>query len=475
MARIDLITQYVEGTITIPEILEKADDTSLQELFDKATEMPKTARIDTLKRAITVVREGELLNRVYDSEVDPITQEALSILESDEKQYKAPAREKLETAHTLPAACTLAELYRVGALGVKKDEEKAKQIIEQQNPFHPRVLACKARLSDPALAEVAYYLAPDDDFVLATLADVCRRSNDPKRAFSLAERALEINPNNTHALCCLGALDNSRAYSLYEKAYLINYRNEQALLGLARHTRTASTAEKYLQEAIQVNPNSARAHFELAQHELINEKPADACHHFELAVKKDPKNAEIPYQYGELFRRGGHGVACNIPAAIKFLTKSLDRDPNYYDALTSLASILMVSDVALDAYNPVYALELCERAFKQKQDDPFLLSMLGRLLAKPNPKRAEEILKKASDLGDVYAQAALALLSRSRHLLEKVLEKHGDDFEVLLTAARFFQVRKEYATAQEYLSKALAIIPSSPEALTLQRDLQGTA
>lgn len=410
-------------------------------------------------------------------------------------------------SQSVQTGVALAELLRTGALDVKQAPLVSHAIVDellQAHPEHPRIQAAKARLllcdghceRAHSLAHAAYKQAPNDDFVLATLAEISRREGNPGLA-TLSLRALKYNPRNVYAMTSranfIAHMDIEEASKLYKQALAINFHDQAALVGLGHYYVTSKNeklileGKKNLEEAVKANPDAADAHFALAKLYLYGEKGITkdsqlALYHLEEAYRSDPTNVVILTTYGDLLRTGRKGILIDIPKAITLLRSALEHDPLNYAALITLASILM-DDMAGDEYAPRKAQELCEEAYRQEQDDPFLLSMLGDLYTRNDgkcayePERGVELLESAIEESDdsVYAQLMLANFfvatkdpERAEEHLKNALKQDPEYVLANTARAKFEMTRADYEKAQKYVSRALEIDSKNPEALYLQ-------
>lgn len=441
---------------------------------------------------------------------------ANAFLESKEHANKLQAQKWLEAAininpQFLPAVIAYAELFRVGTYDIKASPAASHAMIDhhlQSFPSHPGLLACKARLlvdnvdvqGAHNLAQAAYLQAPYDDFVLATFAEVLLQSDNLILAKTLCKRALAINPHNSYALVCYASLletkDNVRAEELLRDALKINFHNQDALFSLGcmliqdDDEATCLEGKGFLETLVQANPEHASAHFELATLHLgevpgIARDYGLALHHFQQAYSFDPKNVALLTAYGEFLRTGDRN---DIPTSLKLLQEAHEigeaapQEPEQKktkasnpETNTSLAAILM-DDVAGKAEDRRRALELCENAFKETPEDPFLLSMLGELLLPIDPSRAVKYLCRVVQEHDECVPALIALAKHeaahepddAQERLDRALQIAPNDILANIARAKFEIAQKRYSNAKKYVVQALRADPNSAQALCLQ-------
>lgn len=440
---------------------------------------------------------------------------ASAVLESKEHPNKVQAQRWLEKAlnmspQFLPAAIAYAELFRAGTYDIKASPAASQAQIDlllQSFPSHPGLLACKARLiideslqEAHKLAQAAYFQAPCDDYVLATFAQILLESNNLVLAKTLCKRALTINPHNSYALVCYASLietkDNLKAEELLRDALRINFHNQEALFLLGcmliedEDKATCHEGKRFLETLVQANPEHAGAHFTLASLHLgqvpgIERDYGLALHHFQQAYNFDPKNIKLLTAYGEFLRTGPRN---DIPKALKLLQEAQDlgKDPaeepvqkrtkaSTPEADSSLAAILM-DDVAGKAEDRNKALELCEKAFAETPNDPFLLSMLGELLLPIDPSRGVKYLLQVVEGQDQRIPALIALAKHeavhepddAEKKLNEALKIKPNDLLANIARGKFAIEQNRYNEAKKYVVQALKADPNSAQALVLQ-------
>lgn len=415
----------------------------------------------------------------------------------------------------IPAAITLREYQRTGAYQIAADPKTAEQQIDilidsfKENPL---LLAAKARFlldkkdleEAKILAQFAYSKTPDDDFILATFAEILRCEKNHTLARELCERALENNPRNVYALNCLACMsaseDTEKTIELYRTIRSIDFYHQQALVGLAtgllkfNKKETNLEAKKCLETAIQANPNLALAHLELAKLYLgeiagIDKSDEKAFRHFEEAFRCEQLNLEILATFGEFLRTSG-----NIDRAEQMLTEAdkLTKVQNvpkrhkdiHFSIETSLASIIM-DQIAGSAQDRSRALELCEEAFSKKPRDTFLLASLGELLLPTDATRGLAYLNAVIEMNDTNVEDACVALANyygvhDPETCQKLLDlafKRAPllNLKVLIAYAKFTFLSENFEKAQEYVDSALKLDPNSSEARVIQASLQISA
>jgi tetratricopeptide (TPR) repeat protein len=206
------------------------------------------------------------------------------------------------------------------------------------------------------------------------------------------QRAIELDPSFSAAYSGLaeakidawdfGDFDNSQWKSvqaevrqLTAKALHFDGRNGEAYGAMAYVEDDPTRRGIYNRHAVALEPNSARAHFMLAQEialpEAENSPTAvdEELFHLGRAMEIDPLERRYPFAQAVayLFRRTGE-----IEKVEPLLLKALDRDPTYYVALTYLALLHFTQGREADAAKSM------EQALFQSQD-PTSVTLIGYL------------------------------------------------------------------------------------------------
>ncbi|MCE5294862.1 MAG: tetratricopeptide repeat protein [Chlamydiales bacterium] len=409
----------------------------------------------------------------------------------------------------IPAGIAYIEMYRVGVLGIKQDLQKAREKLDLLlGAFpHPGLMACNARLladsgqHDAAYtqAKQAYELAPHDDYVLATFANILLKEGNTPLARDLCTRALVYNPNNIVALLTAADMDaydenHAAAEEKCRKAVRINSENQDALYSLAMALELSqediTEAKGHLDTLVQVNPDSARGHFELAKiYYLSLLDNAKARVHFERAYALQPKNGELLEMYAELLSKGDAAdlqLATKLLAELKELTdsslQSQVKRAKTRDLEAELTLKTLMQDVEGISENRAAALEKCEKAYSLKPTDPTVLCMLGELLLTSDTARGLELLELAAEKFDSIP--ALVSLGKYYMLLDPdraleffglALKKDPKNVQVNIAVAKFEIARNNHTVAQKHIEQALAIDPNNAQANVVQVVLLASA
>jgi|HubBroStandDraft_1064217.scaffolds.fasta_scaffold01971_7 tetratricopeptide (TPR) repeat protein len=201
------------------------------------------------------------------------------------------------------------------------------------------------------------------------------------------------------------------------------------------------------------------------QGKINEEMLRDATEQYQKIVAKDPKDMESWLTLGRLYR-----TARNSVEAEKAYTQALTIDPNNEDALTGLA--IVYSDVG-DTKKAIEKLQ----AVTNKDPNPRTLAALATSYEQLHDYRsAAEVLRKAIDLDPENGRIKRAL---ARNLLysgsvdealkyyQEFVEEDPHDTDALLSMARIYGEKRDFAKARETLDKAKA---SDPENLEVRYD-----
>ena len=170
---------------------------------------------------------------------------------------------------------------------------------------------------------------------------------DLAKAKDCFEKALSIDPNCYHALIELGVLlinddygitkDPKRAYELLTKALEIDAENSYLLNNLAdllyldTEVRNVALALEYVKKALSIETNDSRSHSLLA-HIIIQEGMEQdfylAYEHLEQAVALEPDHTWPAYYLIRILIHGIAGVEVNLDRALSLIQYHVERNPN---------------------------------------------------------------------------------------------------------------------------------------------------
>jgi tetratricopeptide (TPR) repeat protein len=161
------------------------------------------------------------------------------------------------------------------------------------------------RQEDPAGAAVEYQkelaLSPDSDTVLYNLGQAQIKNGKFDEAIAALEKASTINPQKPEPLMALASAyeakgDKVKSDEMYQKVAAIDPRNAAILfynIGVkAWNENRGKDATRAYQKAVEIDPNYAQAHRELARALMATQDFKGALAHFQEYLKLEPKAAD---------------------------------------------------------------------------------------------------------------------------------------------------------------------------------------
>lgn len=240
-----------------------------------------------------------------------------------------------------------------------------------------------------------------------SLGVALRRTGAAEEAVATLRRATEMAPGRATAWHELGLAlyaqgKAAEAVRAIEKAIALDgdlaepHSNLGIVLLAGGDRRGAETA---FREAIRIQPDSADAHGNLANL-LAGDLPA-ARHHFETALRLNPKDGAVRYNFAVALGRAG-----DVDGAQKQLEAALAADPGMTDAHELLGNLLLAKGQA------AAALPHFRAWVKVAPDSPQALLALGSALAAAGERTAAiPYLEKAAAGTDAgVREAAVGLL-----------------------------------------------------------------
>jgi tetratricopeptide (TPR) repeat protein len=95
-------------------------------------------------------------------------------------------------------------------------------------------------------------------------------------------------------------------------------------------------SKKYLEKAIELDPQNGRAYFELGLLYNVQQNQGDAQQSLEKAVQKSPNESKFWYALGEIYR-----LQEQFEKAIKAYTRAVELDPPYLKATGKLGLLFV--------------------------------------------------------------------------------------------------------------------------------------
>lgn len=207
---------------------------------------------------------------------------------------------------------------------------------------------------------------------------------------------------------------------------------------LLLHTSQLDRAEKYLQEAVRLDPDLARAHASLGMLNLRRERFDEAKKHLERAVASDTKNYLVHYYYAYMLSRAhmrGDSYASEFAPELADLMraelrKAIELAPDYAESYHLLAFINLVMGEKLDE-----SIQLLKHAMTLAPGEQRFGNVLAQLyMRKRDYKTARQILEPiASHTGgdepqsSAQAQSLLQTISSIEKYEASNPSRGGDD------------------------------------------------
>ena len=264
------------------------------------------------------------------------------------------------------------------------------------------------------------------------------RQGQLAQAEQVYRQILKRAPNHFDALQLLGALELQR-------------KNHDAAIRLIR-------------QALELNPKSAAAHFNIGIALRQLERYEEALDSFDRALAIKPDYADALNSRGNVLN-----VLKRPEEALENYDRALTFKPDYADALNSRGNVLNVLK------RPEEALESYDRALTFKPDYAETLNNRGNVLyALKRPKDALESYDRALTIKPDYLEAlnnrgnvlyALERLEEALESFERALIVKPDYAEALNNRGNVLYVFKRLEEALESYDRALTIKPDYAEAL----------
>lgn len=280
----------------------------------------------------------------------------------------------------------------------------------------------------------------------------------------VAEKALSINPNNVELHLQLARIYQKRADI---------YRNE----GKKKEEKeNLDKAIKHYEKVTTLEPSAQRWYNLGLLYELYGEaKAIKAYKAYDQAIQLDPNFARAYYQRGAFmlnYKVGPAKVLVYKPEdAIEDLKKALELDPNLADAHVALGLAYYQMD------NPELATKEFEKAVEIDPKNVRARILLSQDYASAqNYQKVIEHLLAAAEVDennfDVLKTLGGMLLKygtdkdvpKAREVLEKAIKLKPDDAEVQMNYGYTLYLDSMFSSAIEHLNKALELQPNYPEA-----------
>ena len=376
----------------IPAYLRLANAHVLNDELDLA--------LDTLQNALKVNPASKDVRRAM---------ARIYLLQKDNKAAEAQLRKILEIDPADSVARADLGDFLLSVKDIKGAEEEF-QLIKDATPHNPLGYIklygfyVKQGKTDKALEalEEGYSQNPQSGPLLSGLVQEYVRQSKHQAAIALCEGRISKNSKDVVSYYLLGFVQGSL------KSY--------------------PAAEAALQKAIDLQPMWPPPHQSLAGIYLAQGKKQEAIQKYEASLQANPRNAAAYLSLGLLYEKDRQ-----FDNAMQVYERALTADPNFWFAANNLAFLLSeFSDQKADLDR---ALELSQKALKQRPGDPAILDTIGWVYYRLGDfSKAqgliEQALAGAPDSAILNYHMGMALyktdqIEEAREKLEKALA--GDD------------------------------------------------
>jgi tetratricopeptide (TPR) repeat protein len=400
-------------------------------------------------------------------------------------QGRKEETEKLvgETLKENPKDMTALKLQGLMALA-KKDGLKAVndfRILTQDQPQNPEnwlLLARAHQISNETqlskeAAKKALEIKPDYMEARSFLYSIYIQEKDYDGLIKLIKDYLRGNEKDVANWGALGDVyvlkgDDKEARNAYQKMIDLAPKNPQGYVKMAwlsRKNKQPGEAARYLETAVQQNPDDYRALRLLVALYQEQKQPAKALEAARAAVARTPKNPEMQQILGEVY------LAQNQPqAAAAPLEEALTLNPNdaqalgflirAYNGMPDKAKVMQqLSQQAEDPKAPVFYAMALAQIYEQQREGDKAIAVYNHLLERP----VSPVVVK-NNLAYLLAeyQPTPENLARAQKMATEVLDDNPEDPRLLDTLGWIYCKEKKYAEAKKYLERAVDKAPKHP-------------
>jgi len=168
-----------------------------------------------------------------------------------------------------------------------------------------------------SLANHAIQVAPNDARPWVWKGNVSVRTNSSKDAMESYRHAAKLDSSNADAILGVAVVDfiagESDAAIAEYKSGIARFPNDarfyvacaEMLMASPESLKLQTQAESLLQKAVKLAPQSAEAHYQLAQLAMQQSRLKDAEAEFSLSLQSDPDRSKTHFALSVLYRRMG--------------------------------------------------------------------------------------------------------------------------------------------------------------------------
>jgi tetratricopeptide (TPR) repeat protein len=226
--------------------------------------------------------------------------------------------------------------------------------------------------------------------------------------------------------------------------------------------------------AIQIDDNSAPAHWGLARAYEGLERYPEMLDELRKTIAKDPNHLDARIKLGNYYLAGSRGRSDVIGEAERLAKEVLQRDPKNIEGHILMGSVLFQQnqkDKAFDELNQ--AVQLDPNRIES------YLSLAKFHIANKTPEKAEELYKKAISINGnsslAYTEYGKFLTQSNRPteaetMLRKAVEVGPTDRAAHFVLASYYLVNRQVDKAEEQYKAMAALDPDKPESQVVLAD-----
>ncbi len=337
------------------------------------------------------------------------------------------------------------------------------------------------------------------------LAVVYVKNKEPQKAVDTVKKALDYVTDDytvyyIAGTACMALKKFDEAVEFLEKAIGLNPEHSQLYNNLGTCYVTIGNLDKAYEnflKASEYDPENSITYFNMASILQLQNKHKEACEFFKKAYMLEPQDnylialalSEVKSNQMEEAIRHYKILVSHHPEKPNFqynLACCYDAVGNYANAIAILAHLVLLNPKSVSMARKlaviytkigqfINAKELYEKILLQGNVSFEIYYEFAHICVRTNDiDKAEKILKKVVELNPDFAPAHkdLGVLYLSKRLFDYAQDEFNlalkaapDDFDVLFEYANYLHATTDFAKADEYYQKALAIKPHDIDAL----------
>jgi tetratricopeptide (TPR) repeat protein len=339
------------------------------------------------------------------------------------------------------ARASLARIYLYAGL-----PDKAMELVEPglaADPKNPQLLtvrgAARVQLGDAKQAlqdaQAAVHLAPADNYAVALLASLYRRSGDSEHAVAVVSSALQLEPKDADLrviLADLYAADQRPVDAENQLKQIITLQpqvlvNRYRLARFYLQQKNVDAAERVLRDAVGSAPKDVQPKLQLAAFLAAQRSPDQAVAQVEQFITAEPSNDSLRLTLGQFLAQIGQK----------------DRAESEFHAVIAQAGTEPAGLIARDQLAAVLL---------SKQDRAAANALIEQVL-RQNPQDSDALTMR-SDIALSNGDASDAIVD-----LRSVLRDQPNAVGVMRALAQAYQQNGEIDLAEQTLRSAVQVAP----------------